>query len=376
LQTLRDRADPLTISQLATATGLSRPTVGTVLRELADNSPVVHDDRAGASGAGRPARRFRFDPAAGSVAGIDAGPNTLRLTLTDLAGSVLTRTLAPLDPELSNRARMSVLRRLVNQAIADTRAGSLRAIGVGVAGILNHEQRIAHSIALPQWAGYRVVERVSTALGCTAVAENDIKLAALAEHRLRQEGQTPAPPHMLYLQIGHRISVASIVDGHLLQGSHRIAGELGTLRGMRWTESSHRGQLRWRSARTAEAVLARAATGDHEAAQEIADFCAEIAPRIGTIVLTLDPDLIVVGGGLAQAGATFLDPLTTALHHVLTFDAHPPVVRSLLQTHAVESGALGVAFDQLSEHICGVPGLAPPWHHWHPRTATDQQEKP
>src|SRR5690606_95767 len=125
-----------------------------------------------------------------------------------------------------------------------------------------------------------------------------VKAAALAEHRLRD----PQPDHMLFLQLGNRVSLALVVGGQVLQGSHRIAGELGTRRGMRWTRTSHRGQLRWQSAATAAEVFAGAAHGDPAASSEVDAFCAEIAPLVATIVLTVDPALIVVGGGLSRAG--------------------------------------------------------------------------
>src|SRR5699024_9146146 len=141
---------------------------------------------------------------------------------------------------------------------------------------------------------------------------NDIKLAALAEHHLGDDAES-----ILFVQLGHRISVASILGGTILQGAHRLAGELGSQRGMRWTDASTRGRLQWSTGEEARPLLERAAQGEVAAQREIEEFCAQIAPRLATVLLTLDPERVVVGGGLSRAGETLLEPLRRALGDLL-----------------------------------------------------------
>src|SRR5699024_12329480 len=71
---------------------------------------------------------------------------------------------------------------------------------------------------------------------------------------------------------------------------------------MRWTDSSVRGRLTWSTGDDAQELLERAAAGDAGAIQEIEEFCAQIAPRLATVLLTVDPERVVVGGGLSRAG--------------------------------------------------------------------------
>lgn len=362
LQTLRDHAQSMSISEIADRTRLSRPTVDAVLGDLSQRSPIAEDQTGLVSGAGRPARRFRFDPSAGYVVGIDAGPHTVRLQLSDLSGSVVVQTETALTGRLDARERVDALDGCLLAALDKIGAPitAVRAAGVGVPGILGHDQRIAQSLAVGDLIGYPLLDTLRDTWGCSVVVENDIKLAALAEHRLRTEDI----PNLAFLQIGHRISLALIMNGQILQGSHRVAGELGSQRGMKWTQSSVRGQLRWRTGRGAKAVFERAESGDQEAAAEIEAFCAEIAPKIATIVLTVDPDLVVIGGGLSRAGEKFLRPLTTAVHHCLMTTEKPALASSLLVSDGAVCGALGTAFEQLSADIVGIPGVPPPWPAW------------
>lgn len=367
LSVLRDAPGAWTIRQIASRTGLSRPTVDAVLRSLVERAPVVDDHGAHASGAGRPARRFSFDPTAGCVVGLDAGLHVLRLVVCDLAGTVLVRTEAAVNPGLGATDRLTMIHQFIERTRREVGAGPLRALGVGVPGIVGADHRISHSLVSESWVGLDLAAELADHCGCPVVLDNDVKAAALAEQRLRD----PQPRHMLFLQLGNRISLAVVVDGQVLQGSHRIAGELGTRRAMRWTHNSHRGQLRWETAPTAAQVFARAEEGDRAATREIAQFCAEIAPLVATIVLTVDPEVVVVGGGLSRSGATLLDPLTTAVHDQLTVDPRPPLVTSLLRSGGADIGAVGLAFEQLSEQVVGVADVRPPWPRWHPALHQD-----
>lgn len=362
LTALRDTPSGWTIRQLATHTGLSRPTVEAVLRDLIATSPVSDDHGAHAVGAGRPARRFSFDPDAGSVAGLDAGPHVTRLMLTNLAGTVLARDETATDG-VDGRARIGLLHQFLADTCRTAGAGPLRGVGLSVPGIVDPAGRISHSIATPSWVGLDVAAELSDLAGCRVVLDNDVKAAALAEHRLRD----PQPDHMLFLQLGNRVSLALVVNGQVLQGSHRIAGELGTRRGMRWTRNSDRGQLRWQSAPTASEVFVRAEAGDRRSVDEVESFCTEIAPLVATIALTVDPEIIVVGGGLSRAGRVLLDPLSAAIHEQLTVAARPELVTSLLRSTGPSVGALGLAFEQLSTQLFGVGPVRPPWQQWTPQ---------
>ncbi len=361
LTVLRDHARPLTIAELAVATGLSRPTVDAVIGDLIKLAPVRPAAARQSPGAGRPARAHVFDPEAGRVAGIDVGAGRIRAWIADLAGGVVGRAETKVPAGTDGTGRIELVRDVVRGAMIDSGAEvvALRSAGVGVPGILDHDGRITRSLAVPEWIGTELSGPLSAALGCPVVVENDIKLAALAEQRLRVDADD-----LVFLQIGHRISAALIMNGTILQGRHRLAGELGSLRGMRWTETSARGRLRWRTARTGRQVFALGRAGDQRAATEIKEFCAEIAPKIATIALTVDPGLIIIGGGLSRAGDDLIMPLTAAVRRMLMTDEMPVITTSRLTSEGTLCGALGAAFESHSIPILGVPGVPPRWQRW------------
>ncbi len=367
LAVLRDEQRPLTIAELATATRLARPTVDAVVGDLLRTGPVRPAEPQRGAGAGRPARVYAFTAGAGRVAGIDIGSGSVRVRIADLAGDIVGRTEVDVPAGIDGAGRLRLVRNAVRQAVRASGAdlADLRAAGLGVPGILDRDGRITQSLAVPDWIGVDPASRLSASWDCPVLVENDIKLAALAEQRLRAAPHDDDLVHdLVFLQIGHRISTALIMNGAILQGRHRLAGELGSLRGMRWTESSRRGRLQWGSGRTGEQVFTRAREGDRQATAEISEFCAEIAPMIATIALTVDPALIVIGGGLSRAGAGLLAPLTEAVHHMLMTDEKPVITTSLLKSSGTLCGALGSTFETHSAQILGVARVPTRWHRW------------
>ena len=348
---LREAAEPLTLAELAAATGLSRPTVEAVLEELRASGIVAPAAVATSGGAGRPARRFGFDASAATIGALDIGARTVRCLLSDAAGRVLARSTVPAtgaDP-------LAPLVRAVAEAGAEAGV-TPDTVGVAVPGILGPDGRIAQSLAVPALDGLELGAALGDRLDRPVAVENDIKLAALAEHHL-------APPahSIVLLQLGHRISVAVVLGGEILQGAHRLAGELGSQRGMRWTDSSVRGRLTWSTGDDGRELLERAADGDGAAQAEIEDFCAQIAPRLATVLLAVDPERVVVGGGLSRAGETLLAPLRRAVGRLLMTEHAPELVPARLTTDGALVGALGLGFAHGSSQISGVPDVPAPW---------------
>lgn len=344
---LRGAPEAMSLAELAAATGLSRPTVQAVLEDLRASGIIASAPVTATGGAGRPARRVGFDASAATVAALDIGARTVHCVVADAAGRVLARSTTP--------STLSDPLAALTQVLHGT--GRLPdAVGIAVPGILAPDGRVARSLALPALEGLHLADSLADRLGRPVAVENDIKLAALAEHHL-------APPahSIVLLQLGHRISLAVVIGGEILQGAHRLAGELGSQRGMRWTESSQRGRLTWSTGDDGRALLERAAAGDAAARVEVEEFCAQIAPRLATVLLTVDPERVVVGGGLSRAGETLLAPLRRAVGRLLMTEHVPDLAPACLTADGALVGALGLGFEHGSAQLCGVPGVPAPW---------------
>ncbi len=355
LRFLAETDEARTVGVISTGTGLSRPTVHAVLDDLLA-AGLVESTGPSTGGPGRPARAFRFAREAGLVAGVDLGPRGARAVICDLSG----RRLSYIELKADRRAGVAQIQRALHAAAekGSVDAGRIRAVGVALPGVVEKDGHLRASLAMPELVGLSIAETVTQDLGRPVAVDNDIKLAALAEQR---GGAGRGYSDVVYLQIGRRLSVSIVLNGVIRQGRHRLAGELGAQRGMRWTRNAQRGQLTWSSHPTSEAVLLAAASGDADARAEIKDFCQQIAARIATVLLVVDPEVVVVRSGLVQHSDALLRPLAAAVGKELIFPERPPFVASVLGREAVVLGAVGNAFDQFGSVIYGVHDYPSPW---------------
>lgn len=359
LGVLAEADEACTIGVISEATGLSRPTVRAVLDDLVELG-MVEGVSVASAGPGRPARAFRFAREGGLVAGVDLGPRGARAVICDLSGRRAGYAEAAPDEHAGQHADLALISRALDAAAGSSLdLARLRAVGIALPGVVEADGRLRASLAMPDLAGLPVAELLAKDLGQKpVVVDNDIKLAGLAEQRA---GAGRGYSDVVYLQIGHRLSVSIVLDGAIRQGSHRLAGELGAQRGMRWTRNARRGQLVWSSRRTSAQVLSAAAAGDAEAQAEVEDFCAQIAERVATVLLVVDPEVVVVRGGAAKDAGALLRPLEAAIGKELVSPERPSFVASGLGREAVVLGAVGNAFDRCGSEIYGVHGYPSPW---------------
>lgn len=344
-----------TVGVISEGTGLSRPTVHAVLDDLLEVG-LVEATSPTTAGPGRPARAFRFAREAGLVAGVDLGPRGARAIICDLSGHRVGYAEVPPN----GKSDLSLIPQALEVAAGGLELGRLRAVGVGLPGVVEADGRLRASLAMPELVGLPVGELLAKEVGQPVVVDNDIKLAALAEQR---GGAGRGYSDVVYLQIGHRLSVSIVLNGVIRQGRHRLAGELGAQRGMRWTRNAQRGQLVWNARPTGAEVLTAAAAGDAAARAELEEFCTQIAPRIATVLLVVDPEVVVVRGGPAEDSSALLRPLAAAVENELVFPERPPFVASALGREAVVLGAVGNAFDRFKSDIYGIHDVPSPWNH-------------
>lgn len=197
-------------------------------------------------------------------------------------------------------------------------------------------------------------------LGLPVRVGHDVRTGGLAEATL---GAGAGYDQVLFLPIGTGIAAAHIVGGTVLAGGHWGAGEIGHIivrpggpecgcgqRGCLEAIASaaavgrHYSQ-RAGSAATAREVAGLAASGDPLAIEVWTDAVDALAAALLTAQALYDPALVIIGGGLAEAGEQLLSPLRAALRERIAFFTEPEIVRARLGD---EAGTLGAALLALS----------------------------
>ncbi|WP_295118942.1 ROK family transcriptional regulator [uncultured Leifsonia sp.] len=351
-----------TVAQLAERTGLSRPTVEAALPSLRERGLVdmIEEHTAGGRGAGRPARIFEFAADAGLLVGVDVGIHRVRVVVADLSGRIVAWYQRDIEQRFVGAGRLDNVKDAVNTCFSRAgidigRLASLSGMAVAVSGMVGPDGRLAVSHNFPDWEGVDIAGRLSEQYGCPVSIENDMRLAALAEHRM---GAARLVDDVAYFFAGHRISMGLIIDGKLRRGRHGAAGEIGgSVFSMHVDDS---GQLRWETGETAEDVFRAAAAGDAAARAEIDEFVRGVATGIATVTMAVDPDVVVVGGGLSRAGEELLRPLRAAVMAEIGVPVRPSIIQSELGAESVVLGALALASGQAMDRLYLAPDLPEP----------------
>lgn len=357
------RQPPRTLTEVARAAGLSRPATEDVVRELETQGWVEQVDPA-AGTMGRPARRYRFRADAGWVLGVDIGGHTVRAIITDLDGSTQFGTRQPVSPEAGRVDRLAVVDKVVAECLAGAgrKGAEMWATTVATSGLVDAAGRVALSVALPEWTGLHLADHLRRLVSGPVLVENDSRLAALAE---TWRGVARYARDVVYVLAGLRTGAGLIIDGRPHRGFGGAAGEIGALPEMGWIRAQD--HLRdWSGAPngtdpddTAGFVFAAAREGDRQALAIVRRYVKDLALGTSALVLALDPQLVVVGGGFSRSADVILEPFRRELDKRCI--RTPEVLQSALGEDAVALGAVKHALDHLERHIFDPgSGLAAP----------------
>ena len=274
-----------------------------------------------------------------------------RVTLSDRRPTPLTGGGAILDMALA-------LARALREASPDPISGS----GLGTGGQVDTERGVIVSATdiLPGWADTEVKASFEQAFGLPCSVDNDVNALAVGEARF---GAGRGLPTVLYLALGTGVGGALLLRGRVHHGATWTGGEFGHLL-LTTEEAAPRKTLEdwasgpglvqtYRELTGFDGEVTGEAVGE-EAARDPGGPAARAVARTGEclgfglagLANVLDPDLIVIGGGLAALGDALLDPARAVLRrHALPGPARCPVVPAALGPEAAVIGAaaLGMA---------------------------------
>jgi len=286
--------------------------------------------------------------------GIDIGGTKIAGGLVTDGGRVMLSDRRP-TPLTSGAAILEAALDLA-RALQEAAPGPLFAIGIGTGGQVDTERGVIVSATslLPGWAGMEVKGSFERAFGLPCGVDNDVNALAVGEARF---GAGRGLQTVLYLALGTGIGGALLLGGRVHHGATWTGGEFGHLL-LTTDEAAPRKTLEdWAGGPglaqtyremtgagmevTGEAVGAEAARDpDGPAARAVARTGECLGFGLASLANILDPDLIVIGGGLAALGDALLDPARRVLHrHALPGPARCPVVPAALGSDAAVIGA-------------------------------------
>ncbi|MFX1819179.1 MULTISPECIES: ROK family protein [Micrococcaceae] len=362
----------VTVTEVMEATGLTRATAISVCEDLKERGWLRELENQRASGGyrkGRPARRFQLNERAGYVLGMDVGVSKATVVVSDLRGQVLGRSTLPFaEAEISAGERISVIDRAAMTALRSVGAApeSVLAVCAGIAAPVDRNGDVL--VAQHFWGLFDVGLKAAMRdrHGWTVLLENDANLAALGD---RWRGAAAGVDDVVVILASERFGSGVIDGGRLLHGSRGGAGELAFLDQVEgvgdtfgiaslartWAAEALAGKTRTslrdhaaQGGAEAEHVFAAAAEGDAVALRILERLADRLARVIGAVATVFNPELVVIGGAVANSAGVLLEPIKRRLKD---FTATPPrIAVSPLGDSIVTVGAVRGALDYVEKH--------------------------
>lgn len=350
--------------ELAGLTGLSPATVSNIVKELSGAGVL---NTAPGTRSGRRAQHVTLAHALGLVAGVHFSTRHLRISISDVAYTVVAESHMPLAKDHRADNELDRVMLLLADMLESAGAGMLDLLAVGVAlpaPVDRRTGRIARRGILRGWDGVEVSDVLQQRLKRPVFVDTDANAAALGELRL---GAARGKEDVVFIDVGDRIGAGLVFGGRVYSGHAGMAGELGHTviqEDGPVCECGNRGCVQAIAGGSAiiqklqagnrgiklQDVIVRAMSGDADAIRAIADAGTAIGIATANLCNLLDPERIVVGGELGRSGELLLGPMRREVERAVlagtTFA--PEIVQGQLGPGAAAMGAVALAVDRVS----------------------------
>jgi len=380
---------PISQTQICEITGLSRATVSTIVNELKEEKLIIEVSKEVATG-GRRQTLLKLDENAGYVVGIDLGGTKMVGAVTNLNGKFIvkmrwpTKTKDDDGPEVILATLLNFINTLITKAGVDVE--KVRGIGIGIPGVVRPGGVVEWAPNL-QWRNINLASKLSSVINKPIFIENDLNLLALGEYWY---GAAQGSHSMVCLAVGTGIGAGIIINGRLFTGAHQAAGEVCNLlvdrsylakdfrkfgclemlasgpaiakqyaaaiqNGTEHENDSNRKSgddedlngINESNITGAELVFAEADRNNPVAKQIIEEFSQNIAMAIVALTTVLDPEVIVLGGGVSQNAGLFRERIVELCSPVV--QVMPRIEVSTLGVDAGIMGAIALTLHNTSE---------------------------
>jgi len=373
--------DSISRAEISQKTNLSPTTVSTLTEDLIKEE-YIKEIGEGKSRGGRRPILLKFNSNAHFIMGVKLDAKRITLALTNLKLSIINKarkTIKNTDENWVTRQIIDLVRRIARES--SVQLEKIIGIGVGTIGMVDTEKGIVEEAINIGWENIPLRDLIKEELDNIPVyIDNVANLAALGE---KQVGIAKKAKNLVYIHLGGGIGAGIILNGEIYEGSNGSAGEIGHTtvepngprckcgnRGCLENFASGRaiasraisGLLAGRKTLineitegsidkvTAEVVAEAAKEGDEFALEIWRETAEYLGIAIANLINVYNPEMIIIGGGVAQAGNFLFEPLKRVVEERALPRATKivKIVPSELQDDASLIGAAALAMEKTS----------------------------
>lgn len=356
------REGPISRTAIAERLDVSLPTVMRVVEDLAREGFVrQHGTKEWSGGRRRPLLEINVD--GDVVLGVDLGGTEMYGAISDLGGNVLDEARLGRrgsSGEESFNCLASLIEKLL--ASAKLKRRNIRGIGVGAPGITAHNEGIVTWSFALNWKDFPLKERLAKRYKLPVIVDNDVNLAALGELWF---GAGQNTRNMILIAAGTGVGAGIILEGALYRGANEASGEIGyMITGREFFGKNHIDFGALESVASSAGIVERAKrhlSAQDQNAGSAADLLSEdvftaarkgeawawktinetvdyLAIAVANLTVTFDPELIVLGGGIAHSADLLARPILERIEGMIP--SPPKLIVSTLGQRATVMGAI------------------------------------
>ncbi len=360
-------------------THLTDSTVSHVTRKLL-NQNLLEEVDVPQERRGRPEKLLLLRPQAARLLSLVLEVDHFQIGLVDLSGRLSEHQIYPLSPDSNPTDILPTIADHLSQLLA-SQSDPVWGLGVSVPGVVNSNGILVSSPNL-HWSNVPLQEFFEEAVGVPVMVANEADAAALGEYYF---GNGKASALLIYLSLGVGIGCGIVMEGRLFTGVSGAAGEVGhttlmldgptcpcgrrgcfeALASTRALLESARSYPEGAAMSSSVEVIARALEGERFALQAVHNIADYVGQAAVNLVNMFDPDRLILGGPLAQAGNYLLWPVQRRLENetISRQNAHVLVKTSAFNDKATIIGSGACVLEQvlqdssLGRRVIHVPDL-------------------
>src|SRR5699024_6617671 len=212
-------------ANLSQSTGLSKPTVSSIVKELIKEGLIFEVGEGTSTGGKRPVNLV-YNPDYNYVVGIAIENNIMYFSLGNMNGELISIFSKKIENPEKSELVLSVIIDGIFELLKNTKVDEEKIIGIviGVPGIKQDSDNLIRSSPTIHWGGINLKKEIKEKLGKDVIIENDVSLMTIGEH---YKGQAKNINDFVYLFIGNGIGSGTFLNGRFIKGFHSAAGEIG-----------------------------------------------------------------------------------------------------------------------------------------------------
>ncbi len=299
--------------------------------------------------------------------GIDLGGTTVKIAYFDETGTMLDKWEIPTNtadggkhilPDIAGSIRAYIRGYQINEA-------AILGLGIGVPGPVDGKGVVNKCVNLG-WGVFNIAQELSALTGFPVKAGNDANVAAMGEY---WKGGGQGYDNVVFVTLGTGVGGGIVIEGKLLNGAHGSGAEIGHMvldknetavcgcgkRGcveqycsatgivrlakLRLAKNDDASSLRVLDAITCKDIFDAGNAGDPVALDVLAQYYEYLGEFLGSLCSVIDPEVVVLGGGVSKAGQVLLEGVEPVFHKYVFHAASQ--VQFALASLGNDAGAYG-----------------------------------